>query len=75
MYKKIVNSDNKKLCNKTMSMEETAVVAQPGIALSVNNFIEIIIAMARSEIMIIIKEKIKSLLAMISTNTPMAPKP
>jgi hypothetical protein len=74
-YRKIVKRDNKKLCRSTISIEEKAMVAQPGMAASVKNFIPVMIRIPSMETIIINSEKISSLVAMISIKTPIAPSP
>jgi len=74
-YKKIVNRESKQLCKRTISIEEKAVVAQPGMAADVKNLIAIITKIDSIEMPIIMIEKISRRVAIVSMKTPIAPNP
>ena len=71
----MVNSDSKKPWSNIISIEDSMVVAQPGIALLVNSFIKSTTSMAIIDSAIIIVENIINLPAIISMKTPTAPNP
>ena len=70
-----MNRDNRKLCNRMISIEETAVVAHPGIAFVVKIFMKRISKIAIKEMATIIREKISRRAATTWMNTPRAPRP